>query len=323
MIYPKIKNIKDVLPYIEGKKEYKVIEKDGYVMIMYMFVNEDTFKLDNKLNPYLLECRGIKFNEHGEIIVRPFHKFFNIGEKKSVEDIDFSRQHSFLHKLDGSLIHPVYEKGDIKLMTKLGFTEVSQKAEKYLTEDIKKYCADEIKKGNTPLFEYISPDNRIVINYDKGDLVLLANRNNISGNYLSIDNINLIRKVGYYQDKIHSSFNRDLYNEIKQHEFDEGTVILFENGEMYKLKSDHYVNKHKVISNIKEERHVLLCFLEDTIDDMWGIMDKQDKVRINEYIKVVTNSIIRFADISYSLLSNKEKDKKYFVDLSICCILSH
>ena len=47
-----------------------------------------------------------------------------------------------------------------------------------------KYCLNENK---TPLFEYISPHNRICLKYTQTSLVLLAMRDNYTGEYLNIN----------------------------------------------------------------------------------------------------------------------------------------
>ena len=50
---------------------------------------------------------------------------------------------------------------------------------------------DAHKQRITPIFEFIAPDNRIVISYEEPKLILLALRNNLSGMYYSLDMMKL------------------------------------------------------------------------------------------------------------------------------------
>ena len=75
------------------------------------------------------ECRGLKFDADGRIIARPFHKFFNLGEKERVEDIDWSAPHQLFDKLDGSMIHPAMLNGEMVFMTRMGATDQARLAQ--------------------------------------------------------------------------------------------------------------------------------------------------------------------------------------------------
>ena len=83
--FPEIRTIDDVLPAIEGRKEFYVTDKGYYKVINYHVNLEDTFPEIDEQDPIPAvrrECRGIMFNTHsGRIIRRPFHKFFNLGER--------------------------------------------------------------------------------------------------------------------------------------------------------------------------------------------------------------------------------------------------
>lgn len=115
--FPPIHHINDVLPHIEGRDEFKVIHKDWYTVINYVVALEDTFPSVNVAggspkmrrerqlqNAILRECRGLIFDsESGELLSRPYHKFFNVGEKVDIHpnSIDLSQHHVVLEKLDG------------------------------------------------------------------------------------------------------------------------------------------------------------------------------------------------------------------------------
>jgi len=84
-LYPIINNFSDLLPYIKDREEIKVFEEsvagETVITVCYMIAKEDTFNSE-----WLRECRGIVFEKKtGRLLSRPFHKFFNIGEKKTQE----------------------------------------------------------------------------------------------------------------------------------------------------------------------------------------------------------------------------------------------
>ena len=94
----RIEHIDEVLPYVVGRPDFVVAERDGYTVIDYVFVGLGTFD-----HPVRLECRGLKFAPNGKILARPFGKFFNINEKAHTQAhlIDLSQPHIIMEKLDG------------------------------------------------------------------------------------------------------------------------------------------------------------------------------------------------------------------------------
>ena len=105
-----IDHIDQLLPLIDGRKEFFVAERGRYKIIDYQILRPETFD-----HPGLLECRGIKFDADGNLLARPFQKFFNLGERPEgmPQDLDWSRPHRVLEKLDGTMIHPARLEGDI------------------------------------------------------------------------------------------------------------------------------------------------------------------------------------------------------------------
>lgn len=191
--FPVINTIDDVLPHIKGRDEFIVAEREFGTVVNYMVSMPDTFDMagpDDLGGAIRRECRGLKFYPNGEIAARVFHKWFNVGEKEETlpHHIDMTKPHTIEEKLDGSMLHPMMVNDEIRWMTKMGITEVSAQAEEYAIKNPKYqnfayWC---IKEGLTPLFEWCSLKQRIVISYPEDKLVLLAVRNNITGEYLNV-----------------------------------------------------------------------------------------------------------------------------------------
>jgi tRNA splicing ligase len=104
--FPKIETIEDVLPHIEGRDEFRVLEKDGYTVVNYAVAFEETFKWDSNDpigSAVRRECRGLIFDSKGKLISRPYAKFFNVGEKEEtqIHKINLYEPHVVLEKLDG------------------------------------------------------------------------------------------------------------------------------------------------------------------------------------------------------------------------------
>ena len=113
-----------------------------------------------------LMCRGLVTNSNGDIVARPFRKFFNIEEGKHTP----TEQFTVYEKMDGSLGILFYYKGEWVFATRGSFT--SEQSVKGF-EMLKKYDYEKLHKDYTYLFEIIYEENRIVVKYSFEDLVLL------------------------------------------------------------------------------------------------------------------------------------------------------
>lgn len=204
--FPIIKNISDVLPAIEDSPEFFVAERDGYKVINYQVSMTDTFPPVNSTTisgipvtnfnaKIRRECRGIIFDSFtGDIVRRPYHKFFNVNEREETQShlIDLSNPHVILEKLDGSMIVPFIDTNS-KLVwgTKMVAQDFHQMIEHFVKSsdiDYEGFCLNLINSGYSPIFEWTHPQKRIVIDYGKEPtLILTAVRHMITGNYLSIN----------------------------------------------------------------------------------------------------------------------------------------
>lgn len=102
-----ITHINNVLPHIEGREEFRVMVKDWYTVVNYAVAFEHTFQRDSEDSvgsAVRRECRGLIFDTAtGNLISRPYHKFFNVGEKEETQlhKINLNEPHIVLEKLDG------------------------------------------------------------------------------------------------------------------------------------------------------------------------------------------------------------------------------
>lgn len=311
--FPRIYDIDDVLCAIEGSPEFIVAEKDGYKVVNYVVATHETFpdvKTVGLTNgdithegifeteaDYIAalrrECRGLVFALEGNLINRRYHKFFNVNERDetAVHAIDWSRPHVILEKLDGSMVSPCYVNGHLRWMTKMGITDTSMEAEAFVASrpDYAELAAHYLENGFTPIFEWCSNKNRIVLDYPEDRLVLTAMRETVSGNYLLQDALEAIgQRYGIEVVEVvavitfdHS--NDELINAIRKGEGSEGVVVRFDDGHMVKIKSDWYVRIHKVKSLLGQERDVVSLILNNELDDMLPVLPKEDVERVEKF----------------------------------------
>jgi RNA ligase len=309
--FPEIKTIFDVIPHIEDRPEFKVMEKDWYTVINYMVAFDTTFEWndnDSVGSSIRRECRGLIFDTAtGAIISRSYHKFFNAGEREETQlnKINLHEPHVVLEKLDGSMIRPIPTDDSFRLGTKAGITDISKQAEEFIADKshystfIKK-C---IQKGTNPIFEWCSRKNRIVIDYPDDQLILTGIRYNVNGQYVQyksmVDyaeawNIPFVKAIASDDDKDITK----IVDHIRKWDDGEGVVIRFHDGHMIKVKADDYVLRHKSKDAINQEKNVLETILNDSVDDLTPLLTPEDADRIKAFQRAFWVSV---EDVSYEL----------------------
>ena len=332
--FPQIRHIDDVLPYIKDAPEFIVAEKDGYKVINYVVAGHDTFPdiygmltlhgvVDPVSNMIRRECRGLIFDLDGKLINRRYHKFFNVNERDetAIGKIDWSRPHVILEKLDGSMVSPCYVNGHIRWMTKMGITDTSMEAEAFVAShpDYTELAIDYLQNGFTPIFEWCSNKNRIVLDYPEDRLVLTAIRDTRFGNYLLHDALERIGErygipvVKAYDTNSakHPSYVVDM---VRAAEDFEGVVVRFDDGHMVKIKSDWYVRIHKVKSLLGQERDVVELILKNELDDMLPVLPREDVEKIEKFQSALMEKIVTHAKYAASLVHRlrDRMDRKTF-----------
>ena len=306
--WPEIRHIDDVLPHIAGCKDFIVVKKDyGVTIINYAFQTSDTFPPVVDLTSAIRrECRGLIFDTvNGDLIRRSFAKFFNYGEKHDVTALDLTKPHSVVEKLDGSMITPLpMPDGTIRWASKMGITSVSMQAETFIASHpemkYEQMARDSIAMGVTPIFEWCSRQQRIVVDYANDQLVLLAVRFNEMGDYASrsiLETANRDYNVPVVQQFSSQVDDLDAFvAKIRAQEQDEGAIILWEDGTMVKIKADAYVTLHRAKSMIGRERDVVLLILTDKIDDLIPLLDDSDKKRLEVFTDRLLNDCLTFSN---------------------------
>jgi len=288
--FPTIRHIDDVLPHVEGREEFVVAERDFGTVINYVVAMADTFDMTdaNDLGGAIRrECRGLIFDSDGNLMSRPFHKFFNIGEREETQahllDLNTLFDHVVMEKMDGSMIRPIVVDGYLRLATKMGVTTVSMQAEEWLAAQdpaLKKWLRQCVEDSVTPLFEWVSPFNQIVLAYETADLVYLGTRDNATGAYVMDKScpFTAVPQYGRVTGNLGNYIERQ-----REAESREGDIIRFADGHMLKVKNDWYVRIHKTLERIVFDRNIVNLIINEEVDDVVPMLPTVQADRVREF----------------------------------------
>lgn len=298
---------------------------------------EDFFSIEEGLYK---ECRSVVFDEtNGCIAMASLSKFKNYGE-----DSDYYKQWSkerlnqlynssfkyyITNKMDGSYQQYTYDKVRDRIIgsgsqgldkdspdtwrLKYGFNLLT-KCNKFLIKDFSDW---------TFIYEFIHPDNPIVVHYiekDKG-LYLIGARNKYTGEEMDLRILDElvcsyneltgepIKMVQWYSnetlDSILSQLNRYSSNEK------EGWVVDCWSGDLkfnhlrFKVKVNDYVLMHKALFKLVSPNAVIQCLAENKWDDFYSKVP----VAYRDYVNRLKEEIENYwknIDYTYS---------KYFMGL--------
>ena len=266
---------------------------------------------DSLWDDITLSCRGLVTDDKGNVVARPFRKFFNIEEGKHTP----TEQFQVFEKMDGSLGILFFYGDEWVFASRGSFT--SDQALKFKEIFTKKYKTSNLYTPNTYLFEIIYPENRIVVDYGNiEDVVMLGEINTETGEESNLDHytnsiFNVVKEYNGIKD--YSSLKSLVDNNA------EGFVVRFSNGDRMKIKGEEYLRLHRIMTNL-------------STTSVWEILSTNGK--IDEFIKDVPDEFFRkiqdFAfDLSlryynlmkeytecFEIIKNKTEDRKSFAEES-------
>jgi RNA ligase len=210
----------------------------------------ETVQYNEKWDQITIMSRGLVTDDKGNIVARPFRKFFNLSENKHTPTTDFE----VYSKLDGSLGIFFNYNGEWIMATRGSFT--SDQAVKGF-EMLQKYGYKNLKTEYTYLFEILYFENRIVVRYPFEDVVLLGIIETKTGREVDLydgdEDIrirNMINNLGFRVVEKYDGISdyNTLSSMIKDDE--EGFVVRFSNGDRIKIKGLEYLRLHKIMTNV-------------------------------------------------------------------------
>lgn len=226
------------------------------------------------------------------------------------------------NKFDGSLIKTYIDyNGDLRFASKGSLTSFAAVAAQEIfdtyDDSVRRIYKALAKAGTTLLFEYISPDNHIVIRYPKSELKLLAMRDLCGSyvNYISDGSIEITEEHDIDQ------LIQDCYDS-RESDF-EGYVAVFEDGFRFKIKSQKYCALHHLKDSINNKSRLFDVCLDDSADDLVASFSEDQS--IVEYIAVMDDLVKKYyRHYLYTIEAvyecNKHLDRKEY---AIYCQASH
>jgi len=256
------------------------------------------------------EMRGLTFvfNEDGSLFNRYvlLEKFFNLNQvPESLYSVVKNYKIKFVNnKEDGSIASFVkLPNGKIVGKSKMGFDNDQADGINriYKTNKEVKSLVDWALDNNiVPVFEYVAPNNRIVLRYPSEELILLRLRDNATGKHIDIrnhlDKVGSIR-VAPFEDEIK---DLDQLIELTATQVDkEGSIVTCEDEHgrdfFFKLKTPWYCERHGLLTEDLYREHIIIGYiLDDKIDDILGQIPEDEKeahIRINKIITIVKKAI--------------------------------
>jgi len=279
---------------------------DGYNISIfnYRLAQYSDFKVNSAF-----EMRGLAFvfNKDGSLYKRYIllHKFFNLNQVEEsqyslIKDLEIK---SISNKEDGSVASFIrLPNGRVIAKSKMSFDSNQAIGMMRLynsNKELREFINFTLDNDLVAVFEYVAPDNRIVLRYNKEELILLRLRDNNTGEYLDLTNY--LKEIGSIRVAPSEVLTLDKVVELVNNVEDkEGWIIQFTNGLFIKVKTDWYFQLHGLLTNdICRENIIIGYVLDDLIDDIIAQIP-EDEVeshdRINKIISIVKSSISEKAD---------------------------
>jgi len=249
-----------------------VVKQNHPTLPLSIYNYSRTTQYDGNWDRYTLACRGLVLDNEGNVIAKPFPKFFNYEEIKDdkyahcegcrksgmincgyfdecggweMRSVIPNESFEVYEKMDGSLGIFFYYGGEWHMATRGSFT--SEQAIKGM-EIAKRLNYDKrCVIGYTYLFEIIYPENRIVVDYGKEERLVLLGVMNRRGEEFPYEEMvdegwDIVMKYKTWGEDWET-----LKKEISKD--NEGYVIRFSGGMRMKIKGTEYVRLHRILTN--------------------------------------------------------------------------
>lgn len=276
--------------------------------------------------PDALECRGIMFKMQEDkpvrIASRPPKKFFNWKENPFTMDLDPNKVVEFMAKEDGSLISS-YLAGDrytLGLKTKASLSSEQAVAAMAWLKNVENwdFCKDVHEltiQGWTVNMEWVAPENRVVLPYQRSALVVLNIRNNETGMTLYRDQVYGKPGLKWVTGEISydGEFAERFIADIPEMKDVEGFVLRFEDGQLVKLKTNWYLHLHLTKDSIIIPRRLFECVVTEASDDLKSLFadDPWALGRIKEMEELVEPKFNHMVDVVEKFYAaNRDSSRK-------------
>ena len=261
-------NLPSLEQFLKAEKEKRISAHRQGDLVGFKYTNETIYAED--WDEVTLNARGIVFNEKtGEVVARPFKKFFDYQEffdgegnhstlyyKLPPEWLPNISGHArYMEKVDASLgiVFYNWDTGEWRVKTGGSFdSDQARWGQKWFDENINTLF---LIQNRTYLFEIVSNEDVHPIHYDFEGMVLLGVISNNTGEEYSLETIKetaTLLKVRMAQVYDFDNFYKAVEWAKKLPKTQEGLVITFDNGFKCKAKSDEWCKLAKMFEGLNK-----------------------------------------------------------------------
>ena len=321
----------------------QLIKNDEAFFAKDFFLEDRTYKIFNYRlaswtsfqSPGAMDSRGIMFDvtnpEKVVLVSSPPQKFFNYEE--GGVDHTKGKFGDKMVKMDGSLISSYIHNDQLYMKSKASlFSSQALDSMKFLNKEENKDFKDELtklaKSGFTINLEYTSPENRIVIPYQKEDLTVLSVRSNLDGqNYFASKLIKYLEKEGGYDTiikkmvKFESLHGQEIdqikyMEDVRKEQEGEGYVIEVvlsdTNSYLTKGKNIKYIALHQTKDSVNSPKRLFESIIEEASDDLRSMFADDPYVlskikEMEDHVQPIFNHIVKTVEDFHAKNKNLER----------------
>ena len=321
----------------------QLIKNDEAFFAKDFFLEDRTYKIFNYRlaswtsfqSPGAMDSRGIMFDvtntEKVVLVSSPPQKFFNYEE--GGVDHTKGKFGDKMVKMDGSLISSYIHNDQLYMKSKASlFSSQALDSMKFLNKEENKDFKDELtklaKSGFTINLEYTSPENRIVIPYQKEDLTVLSVRSNLDGqNYFASKLIKYLEKEGGYDTiikkmvKFESLHGQEIdqikyMEDVRKEQEGEGYVIEVvlsdTNSYLTKGKNIKYIALHQTKDSVNSPKRLFESIIEEASDDLRSMFADDPYVlskikEMEDHVQPIFNHIVKTVEDFHAENKNLER----------------
>jgi len=232
-------------------------------------------------NDFNRQCRGIILDiEQRKVVAHPFDKFFNLEShpETMMENLPFASGYEIATKYDGTMITTFFYDGRERFATRFSFDNAQTRMAKRISGcrypglkeiDLTKY---------TLVFELISPQNRIIVEYEDEDMILIGVRNLLNNRMFSYAEVReFADKYGLRSITVHqvdfSSLVETAQDGVSE-SLEEGWVVRFSNGLYLKVKTWQYLAMFRIIRMGLTSSKLALRYYDSTPQDWKTFLER-------------------------------------------------
>lgn len=257
-----------------------------------------------------IHCRGLILNGKGEVVERPFPKFWTYRQYLSKGTVLLSEdkilkipegRFRIMEKVDGTMC-TLYWVNDIPyLATQRSFTNIKCVEATKILHQKYSHLFSVLDKSLTYVFEAIYPETKVLIDYgNTRDLYLIGIIDKVSGELLPLPDIGFPLCKDYTEEYGHiTNFDELCALDLKNKE---GFVIYFGGNQIMKLKFPWYQEAHRVLDFFFHKEKVSYAKTKELHKIFGGILPEITNIDVLACLR----------DGDYNLLSIRNKVHSFY-----------